>query len=186
MYQDAYLESEVLSASPVQLVSMLYRGALQSLRDALLALQRGDIVERSRKVGQAESILGELAVSLDRSQGGKLSQDLSELYDYMQRRLAQANFEQTAGPIEEVCGLLSTLLEAWTEIAESPSVAAAAALSGGSSTGSYRGSSAGLAAIGAGRFSWDLGGGSKDGVVDQDSGQLAGVDFERSRVDRLG
>lgn len=184
MYQDAYLESEVLSASPVQLVSMLYRGALQSLRDALLALQRGDIVERSRKVGQAESILGELAVSLDRSQGGKLSEDLSELYDYMQRRLAQANFEQTGGPIEEVCGLLSTLLEAWTEIAESPS-AAAAALSGGSSTGSHRGSSAGLAAIGAGRFSWDLGG-SEDALVDQDSGQFAGVDFERSRVDRLG
>lgn len=188
MYQDAYLETEVLSASPVQLVGMLYRGALHSLRDAQLALSRGDIAERSRKLGQAEAILGELSVSLDRAQGGTLSQDLSELYDYMLRRLAQANFEQTGGPIEEVSGLLSTLLEAWTEIAESPSSAAAAILRGevvSSATGSSSAGGPGLRGVGAaGRHGIVWGG--DDTTADQDLGQFTGVDVQRTRLNSLG
>jgi flagellar protein FliS len=182
MYQDAYLETEVLSASPVQLVNMLYRGALDSLRSALVALERGDISERSRRLSHAEAILGELTVSLDRTRGGDLSRDLSELYDYMQRRIAQANFEQTRAPIEEVCGLLSTLLEAWAEIAESPSVAAAA--SGAYSTGGAGlagGSVAGRRSA-AGGSVWAL----DDAAADQNLGQFPGVDFERSRLDRVG
>ncbi len=191
MYQDAYLETEVLSASPVQLVSMLYRAALQSLRDALLALERGDIAERSRRLSHAEAILGELTVSLDRAEGGKLSQDLSELYDYMQRRIAQANFEQKAAPIEEVCGLLSTLLEAWTEIAGTPSDAAvpgggitAAAgrrAYGAGGTGLVNGNVAGRVLPSSGAV-WA----SDEAALDQNPSQFSGVDFEGSRLNSLG
>jgi flagellar protein FliS len=183
MYQDAYLETEVLSASPVQLVSMLYRGALDSLRSAVLALERGDISERSRRLSHAEAILGELTVSLDRTQGGDLSRDLSELYDYMQRRIAQGNFEQTKAPIEEVCVLLSTLLEAWTEIAAASSVAVAAssAYSTGGASLAAGGSVAGRRTAATGSI-WAV----DDTTADESLGQFSGVDFERSRLDRVG
>jgi flagellar secretion chaperone FliS len=116
MYRDAYLETEVLSASPIQLVEILYRAAIESTGKAIAALEERDIAERARQISRAQVIVSELAASLDHSSGVRLSQDLVELYDYMQRRLAQANIEQQAAPLYDVQRLLITLLEAWTAI----------------------------------------------------------------------
>src|SRR5688500_16237702 len=116
MYRDAYLETEVLSASPIQLVEILYRAAIESIGKAIAAIEERDIAERARQISRAQGIVSELATSLDHSSGARLSQDLVELYDYMQRRLAQANIEQQAAPLREVQKLLVTLSEAWAAI----------------------------------------------------------------------
>jgi flagellar protein FliS len=111
-YQN-YFESEVLSADPVRLVQMLYRGAIEAIARARRCLAEGDIRGRSRAITQAFRILVELGSSLDRSRGGEVSRNLAELYDYMQRRLIQANATQTDAPLEETERLLATLEEAW-------------------------------------------------------------------------
>jgi flagellar protein FliS len=111
--QENYLESEVLAADPVRLVQLLYRGALDAVRTARAALQRGDIAGRSREVTKASAIINELALSLDHSKTPELSRTLVELYDYMQRRLNEANFQQAEPPLEEVERLLATLADAW-------------------------------------------------------------------------
>jgi flagellar protein FliS len=116
MYRDAYLESEVLSASPIQLVEILYRAAIESTTKAIAAIESHDIAERSRQINRVQAVVSELSQSLDHSNGGSLSTDLAELYDYMQRRLAQANIEQQAAPLHDVQTLLTTLLEAWSGI----------------------------------------------------------------------
>lgn len=116
MYRDAYLESEVLSASPIQLVEILYRAAIESTVKAISAIESRDIAERVHQINRVQGILAELSQSLDHSNGGALSRELAELYDYMQRRLAQANIEQQAAPLQDVHTLLTTLLEAWSGI----------------------------------------------------------------------
>jgi flagellar protein FliS len=119
MYQNAhetYLEGRIASADPVELVNLLYQGAASAVRDARQYLAEGDIPARSRSISRACDILTELTVSLDHSAGGDLSRRLEQLYDYMQRRLLEANFRQEDGPLAEVLGLLATLGEAWAQI----------------------------------------------------------------------
>jgi len=110
---DAYLESRVLSADPLELVHLLYEAAIDAVRESRRHLAEGEIAARSRSVTRAFGILQELVASLDHERGGEISERLAQLYDYMQRRLLEANFRQTDEPLAEVLGLLATLAEAW-------------------------------------------------------------------------
>jgi flagellar secretion chaperone FliS len=122
--QDAYLESRVLSADPLELVHLLYEAAIESVRDARRHLAAGEIAGRSRAITKAFHILQELMSSLDRERGGEISARLAGLYDYMQKRLLEANFQQADGPLTEVLGLLATLAEAWREVKQQSQPAA--------------------------------------------------------------
>lgn len=159
MYRDAYLETEILCASPVRLVELLYRGAIEAVRTAKGAVESGQIAERNRQVVRAQAILCELSLSLNHETGGLLSRDLVELYDYMQRRLNEANSQQTGEPLAEVNGLLETLLGAWVALAAQESPVAAS----------------GIAATGDAPM-----------TANQNAGQFGGVDFESSRLNSLG
>ena len=110
---DRYLEAEVLSADPVKLVRLLYRGAIDAVQAAQRHLAAGRIRERSRAINRAWGILRELAGSLDHAQGGEISQRLAALYAYMQSRLIEGNIKQATEPLQEVETLLTTLHEAW-------------------------------------------------------------------------
>ena len=111
--QDAYLESRVLSADPLELVRLLYEAAMDAVREGRRHLAQGEIAARSRSITRAFSIMQELIAALDHERGGEISARLAQLYDYMQRRLLEANFRQTDEPLAEVLGLLATLAEAW-------------------------------------------------------------------------
>src|ERR1035437_5961242 len=113
---DAYLESRVLAADPVELVSLLYEACTQAVREARCYLAAGQIAERSREINKACAIVIELATSLDHERGGEISQRLALLYDYMERRLLQANMQQSDAPLADVLGLLTTLSEAWAGV----------------------------------------------------------------------
>lgn len=110
---DAYLEGRISSADPLELVRLLYQGASDAVRQARRHLSEGDIAGRSRAISNAFDILAELLGSLDRERGGELAVRLARLYDYMQRRLIEANLQQSDGPLAEVLALLATLGEAW-------------------------------------------------------------------------
>jgi flagellar protein FliS len=124
----AYVTGGVESASPVELVIMLYRGAMESVQEARRSIVAGNIRQRSSAVCKAIEIMSELAASLNHEQGGQVSRNLVELYDYMIRRLIDANASQKEAPLAEVERLLSGLLEAWATIAstERPQPQAAA------------------------------------------------------------
>ena len=132
----AYLESKVLSASPLELVAIAYEGAIEAVRLARVCLAEKRIRDRSRAITKAQLIIGELQRSLDFKSGGDLSVQLARLYDYMQRRLRDANVQQAAAPLSEVETLLETVLESWRELAkqEKPLTAAAASNSSSSSS----------------------------------------------------
>ena len=111
-YQD-HLEDEILTADPVHLIQLLYRGALDSITSARRYLKLGDIRARSRAISKAMAIVTELSLSLNHPAGGDVSKNLDELYGYSQKLLIQANAEQSDPPLAEVERLLSTLMEAW-------------------------------------------------------------------------
>jgi flagellar protein FliS len=111
--QEAYTENRVLEASPVELIGLLYEAAMESLMAARRHLAAGDIRERSHAINRACGILLELDHSLDHAAGGELSGRLAQLYEYMNQRLIEANFQQADAPLAEVLGLLATLAEGW-------------------------------------------------------------------------
>ena len=114
--QDAYLESRILTADPLELVRILYRAAVDATRRSRAHLAGGRIAERSREICRALAIISELSESLDHDRGGAISGNLAELYDYMRRKLLEANAHQKAEPLAEVESLLATLLAGWEQV----------------------------------------------------------------------
>lgn len=110
---DAYLESRILSADPMELVSLLYQAAISEVREARRHLRAKDIRARSKSITKAHDILAELTIALDRNRGGQIAENLRRLYDYMMRRMTEANFKQIDEPLAETLGLLTTLQEGW-------------------------------------------------------------------------
>jgi flagellar protein FliS len=115
MIAEAYLESEIHSASPEELVTILYDAAIQAIGRARRHLRSGDVEARSREITRAHSIVTELASSLNHGAAPKLSKDLAELYDYVQRRIIEGHASQDEKPLAEASRLLSTLMEGWTQ-----------------------------------------------------------------------
>jgi flagellar protein FliS len=112
-YQN-YFDNEVLAASPMKLIEMLYGAALDSIGVARRHVQHGDIRARSRAINKALRILSELTHCLNHEAGGSLSRNLAGLYGYVGRLLIEANTKQIEAPLAEAEGLLTTLAEAWT------------------------------------------------------------------------
>jgi flagellar protein FliS len=113
MWREAYLESRVLSADPVELICMLYQRAIDAVQNARCAVAAGDIAARSQSICHAIAVVSELDACLDRASGGAISQNLGELYQYIRQRLTEANMQQKEAPLAEVLSLLSTLAEGW-------------------------------------------------------------------------
>jgi len=112
-YYQSYRESEILHADGIQLVCLMYRGAIARVQEARECLRRGDIAGRSKAITKATAIINELAITLDHDQGGEISANLIRLYDYMVRRLNEGNFRQADEPLAEAEQLLVALGEAW-------------------------------------------------------------------------
>jgi len=108
-----YFEQMILSASPIELVRLMYQQAIASVVDAREHLRHGRIRERTGAIKKAYAIITELMVSLDAEKAPELARNLSRLYCYMQERLLEANLRQKDAPLEETARLLNTLADAW-------------------------------------------------------------------------
>jgi len=122
---NSYEDNRILSASPMELVRILYTAAGRSVQSAREDLRMGAIGSRSREINKAQLILLELATSVDPAKGQEISERLLALYEYMMTKLAEANAEQIDAPLAEVNSLLSTLQEGWSqcELVEQPVLA---------------------------------------------------------------
>ena len=117
-YTNQYLANTVLSASPEQLMLLLYDGAGRFLAQAIQAIEDGRIEQRTNCINKASAIVAEFAATLDRSQAPVLADDLTALYAYMLQRMMQANLKNDAEPLVEVKGLLADLRATWAEAIE--------------------------------------------------------------------
>lgn len=125
-YRQVGVQSMVDSASPQQLIKMLFDGLLASINAARGAIERGDINEKVRHIGKAVRILQEgLLSALDREKGGELAGNLAALYEYCTARLTLANARNDVGMVDEVAGLVNTVAQGWNEITNAPASAGA-------------------------------------------------------------
>jgi flagellar secretion chaperone FliS len=112
-----YLEQEILSANPLQLVHILYQASITELREARRNMASRDIAAKCRNLTKASELVGELLSALDLDLGGEIAVRLKALYEYMLSRLLVANLRNLDEPIVETIALLSTLDEGWKELA---------------------------------------------------------------------
>lgn len=112
--QKEYLATRIATASPMELIRILYEGAVQSVHEAIQALHAGDILGRGHAINKALEIVAELRLSLRVDGAEGYSNTLAELYGYIQRRLIRAHAEQSESMLQEVLRLLDTLLEGWS------------------------------------------------------------------------
>jgi flagellar protein FliS len=115
-YQSAATHGGVAASDPHGLIVMLMDGALERIAMARGAMQRNDVTEKARLLNRTVSIVAELRGSLDLSAGGQIAANLSELYDYMNRRLMLALANNQIEPLDEVSKLLTDIRGAWVAI----------------------------------------------------------------------
>lgn len=122
-YKKVSLESGVVAANPVELVVMLYDGAIVACYSAMPYVQANDYANKSHFIYKAIKIIqAGLRMSLDREVGGDIVLHLDALYIYMTNQLVKANIENTTAPIQEVVKLLSELRGAWEQISKTDAV----------------------------------------------------------------
>lgn len=118
-YQQINTQSGAAYASPHRLIQMLMEGALERIATSKGCILRGEIAAKGEQIGKAIAIIGGLRDGLNMEAGGQMATDLDALYDYMQRRLLEANLNSDAALLDEVADLLRPIKDAWDTIGES-------------------------------------------------------------------
>lgn len=113
----AYKQTSVQSSSPLQLVVLLYDGAIRHLTAAREAMGRRDMVARRDGLSRAMAIVAELQSTLNLKEGGDVAKSLDNLYVYILELIVQANLRNDPRPLEEAERLLAPLRDAWAQVA---------------------------------------------------------------------
>ena len=121
---DAYQKTSVHTASKEQILLMLYQAAIRNCRLAMAAIEKKQIRQKGEYIGKMQDIIVELNNCLDHKVGGKISQELSSLYDYLLFTSTQANMKIDASLLQNCLNVLLTLYDGWTEAIKSLSKSA--------------------------------------------------------------
>lgn len=113
---NAYTQSKTAVASPIDLVIMLYDGAIDYLDKAATAVNMKETQEKIKYIDKTVAIIDELIKSLNLEAGGEIATNLQDIYIYMMRELTIANLQNDAGKIKHVESLLRELVSAWRQI----------------------------------------------------------------------
>lgn len=116
-YTRHYQQTQVLTSSRVQLVVLLYDAAIQSIELARRGIETNNMPDKGRFLGRAISIVGELNSVLDFERGGEIARSLHRIYDYVLMELVAANARNATRHLDGPARCLSTLREAWVEVA---------------------------------------------------------------------
>lgn len=115
-YKNTGLSGAVEGATPHRLIQMLMEGVLDRIASARGCMERGEIARKGAQISWAISIVEGLRVSLDKSIGGEIAQNLDNLYGYMVLRLTEANMKNEPAYLDEVSDLLRQIKGAWDAI----------------------------------------------------------------------
>ncbi|MBG9586617.1 flagellar export chaperone FliS [Cytobacillus firmus] len=109
----SYQQNSVNTASPGELTLMLYNGCLKFIHQAKKAIMDNNIEAKNTNIQKAQNIIQELMVTLNMDI--EVSQNMMSLYDYMNRRLMEANIKNDTGILDEVEGLVTEFRDTWKE-----------------------------------------------------------------------
>ena len=115
-YDNVRKQASAEGASPHKLIEMLFDGALERIAQAKGAIEFDQVELRGNKINSAISIVGGLRESLDRENGGDISENLDALYIYIQGILTRAHIDKDIAKLDEAANLLGEIRSAWVEI----------------------------------------------------------------------
>jgi flagellar secretion chaperone FliS len=115
-YQSVSVQGAVAGADPHSLILMLMDGALERMLTAQRCLERGELTKKAKLLHSCVTLIAELRGSLDMQRGESLAQNLSDLYEYMIRRLLLANAGNDINCLKQVYDLLREIRSAWAAI----------------------------------------------------------------------
>lgn len=116
-YQSVSTETSIMDADPHRLIQLLFEGALARISTAKGHMERKEYDRKSDMINSAIDIIGGLQDSLN-TDTGDVALNLERLYDYMIRRLFEANARNDLVALDEVSGLLVQIKSAWDQIRE--------------------------------------------------------------------
>jgi len=115
-YQEVGVRSGLDEANPHRLIQMLMEGALDRIAQGRGYMARKEVGPKGEQISRAISIIEGLRICLDPSQAPELAERLEQLYDYMGRRLVEANLHNDPAILDEVSGLLKEIKAGWDGI----------------------------------------------------------------------
>ncbi|ADE15427.1 flagellar protein FliS [Nitrosococcus halophilus Nc 4] len=120
-YRQIGAQSAVTEANPHRLIQMLLEGVLEKIAVAKGAMARNEVMQKSTHISEAINIVGGLQSSLNYDQGGEIAANLDRLYDYVVRRLLEANLHNDGAMLEEASRLLNEVKNGWDAISAADS-----------------------------------------------------------------
>ena len=112
-----YQHNQVTNADPVQLIMLLYNGALFRIAQGRQRLEEKNQLHAGLAISKAQAIVGELRQVLDMDSGGDIAKNLDRLYAYLHELMVKAMLVNKIEPLNEAAKLLTKLREAWSEVA---------------------------------------------------------------------
>lgn len=117
-YQQVNAQTSIVDADSHKLIQLLYNGALERINMAKARMLAKDYAGKGRLISKTIEIVGGLRGFLDTEKGGEIAEQLENLYEYMERRLLQANLKNDVEILDEVAGLIREVKEGWDGIRE--------------------------------------------------------------------
>ncbi len=117
-YNQLSAQTSVADADPHKLIQMLFDGAIDRIATAKGHVQREEFEARNEMVNKAIAIIGGLQDSLNMEDGGDIAENLYSLYEYMTRKLFEANACNSEACLDEVSSLLGEIREGWAGISD--------------------------------------------------------------------
>lgn len=115
-YKKVGVQGGIEAATPHRLIQMLMDGALERISIAKGFINTKEIARKGECIGSAIAIIDGLSTSLDKQAGGEIAVNLEALYDYMKRRLVEANSKNDISILDEVIALLVEVKTGWDAI----------------------------------------------------------------------
>lgn len=109
----AYQTNSINTATPAELTMMLYNGGIKFIKQTKVAIQEKKLDKAHESNLRVQDILNELIITLNRDY--PISEQLLLLYDYMLRRLIEANLKKDIEILDEVEGFFVQFRDTWKE-----------------------------------------------------------------------
>jgi|SRR5690554_862767 len=110
---ERYRQTQIQTASPLDLIIMMYDGAIRFINQAKKALAEKDFVLANKALQSAQDIINELNISLN-PEAGEIAINLRNLYAFINQRLIEANVKKDGEILDGVLQILTTLRSSWT------------------------------------------------------------------------
>ena len=109
-----YNNNKIMTASPAELTLMLYEGAIKFCNIAIDAAEQKNVMKAHSNIVKVENIIAYLRNTLDMQYA--VAKEYDRMYDYLQRRLFQANMKKEVEILKEVNTQLRSIRDTWKEV----------------------------------------------------------------------